>query len=105
MESIVKSTNTLDQAGQSLHEAINRTADATRPAVDRLAGGAHSAVDKVASVAGHAAEIYGAKSEQLKYATDQAVGTARSYVRDHPLATVGIAVAAGYLVSRLLRGR
>ena len=104
MESIVK-TNTLDQAGHSLHEAINRTADATRPAVDRLALGAHNAVDKVASVAGQAAEIYGAKSEQIKNATDKAVGSARGYVREHPLATVGIAVAAGYLVSRLLRGR
>jgi len=45
------------------------------------------------------------KGGQLKNAQAQALAQARIYVRDNPLAAVGIAVAAGYLLSRLLRFR
>lgn len=96
---------TVDQASTGAHDVIDRVADAAGPAVDRIASGAHQAVDKVASAAGQAAETLGVKGEQLRNAQVRAMEQARSYVRDHPVTSLGIAVAAGFLLSRLLRSR
>jgi ElaB/YqjD/DUF883 family membrane-anchored ribosome-binding protein len=93
------------QIGNSVHEGIDRVATAARPAVERIATGAHAAVDRIASAAGHASEALGARSEQLKATQEKVMGNVRGYVREHPLATVGVALAAGYVLSRLLRSR
>jgi ElaB/YqjD/DUF883 family membrane-anchored ribosome-binding protein len=84
---------------------IDKVSDAAHPAVERLASGAHQAVDKIADVAGQAAETLGVKGEQLKNAQVQAMEQCRGYVRDHPVLSLGIAVAAGFLLSRLLSSR
>jgi ElaB/YqjD/DUF883 family membrane-anchored ribosome-binding protein len=70
--------------------------------VDRVASGAHQAVDKIAGVAGRAAETLGAKGGQLHDAQVRAMEQCRGYVRDNPIASIGIAVAVGFLLSRLL---
>ena len=93
----------VDKASAGAHDAIDRVSDAARPMVDRLASGAHQAVDKLASAAGQAAETLGVKGEQLKNAQAQALEQARLYVREHPVASLGIAVAAGFVLSRVLR--
>jgi len=41
----------------------------------------------------------------LKNAEQQAMEKCRSYVRDNPIASLGIAVAAGFLLSRVISGR
>ena len=99
MESIAK----LDQSNSvnGAHNTINKAADAVRPAVDRIANGAHQAVDRMADVASHAAETLNVRSAQIREAQEKVAGQARSYVSAHPLATVGIALAAGFLLSRL----
>ena len=96
---------TVDQAAAGAHDVIDKISDAARPMVDRIASGAHQAVDKIAGVAGQAAETLGVRGEQLKNAQAQAMAQARIYVRDNPLAALGIALAAGYLLSRLLSSR
>jgi len=96
---------TLDNASSGAHDAIDKVSDAAGPMVDRIASGAHQAVDKIAGAAGQAAETLSVKGGQLKNAQAQAMEQARIYVRGHPLAALGIAVAAGYLLSRLLRLR
>lgn len=97
--------DTVDHAATGAHQAIDRTADAARPAVDRLASGAHQAVDKIAGAATHAAESLEHKGDQWCDAQTQLVGTCREFVRENPVATLGIAVAAGFLLSRLLSSR
>lgn len=96
---------TVDQAGSVAHDAIDRVSDAARPMVDRIASGAHQAVDKIASAAGQAAETLGVKGSQLKNAQAQALAQTRVYVRDNPLAALGIALAAGFILSKLLSSR
>ena len=91
----------VDQATVGAHDTITSASDAARPAVDRIAAGAHQIVDKVAGVAAEAAETLGAKGEQLKSAEKKMAETAREYIREHPVAVLGIAVATGYLLSRL----
>ena len=96
---------TVDHATASAHHAIDKASDAARPAVDRVASGAHQTVEKIAGAATQAAETLDLKSEQLMDAQARLTETCRSYVRDNPVASLGIAVAAGFLLSRLLGPR
>jgi ElaB/YqjD/DUF883 family membrane-anchored ribosome-binding protein len=95
----------VDQAMAGAHETINTVSEAARPTVDRIATSAHEAVDKVAGVAAHAAEALGVKGDQIKSAEQKLVESAREYMREHPVATLGVAVAAGFVLSRLLSSR
>ena len=92
----------VDQASTGAHDAIDKVSDAARPVVDRIASGAHQAVDKIASTAGQAAATLGVTGEQLKNAQVQAMEQCRGYVRDNPVVALGIAVAAGFVLSRVL---
>jgi len=73
--------------------------------IDKAANSANEAVDKVASATNQAAEALGKKGEQLKNAELQLIEDCRVYVRDNPITSVGIAVATGFLLSRVLSGR
>ncbi|MGR8997467.1 MAG: DUF883 family protein [Gammaproteobacteria bacterium] len=73
--------------------------------IDKAANSAHEAVDKVASATNQAAETLGQKGEKLKNAEQQLMEDCRGYVRDNPMTSLGIAVAAGFLLSRVLSGR
>ncbi len=73
--------------------------------IDRVKTGAHEAVDRAASATSHAAEAVTKKGEQLKNAEQQFVEDCRGYIHDNPVASLGIAVGVGFLLSRLLSGR
>jgi ElaB/YqjD/DUF883 family membrane-anchored ribosome-binding protein len=73
--------------------------------VDRVASGAHEAVDKMAGAATDGAEALSNKGRQLKQVQDKWVHELRDYVNDNPVTALGIAVAGGYLLSRILSGR
>jgi len=96
---------TVDQASTGAHEAITKVSDAARPVVDRIASGAHQAVDKIAGGAAQVAESLGMKGEQLKDMHAKAMDQGRGYVRDNPIMALGIAIAAGFLLSKLLSSR
>lgn len=80
----------VDRVAQSAHEAIDRAASKAAPALEQLQSAAtnatHSLQDK-ASAFGEMEEIW--------------LESARTCVREHPLATVAVALAAGMLISRL----
>lgn len=95
----------VDQAAMGVHETITSVSDSARPAVDRMASSAHEVVNRVAGVASHTAESLGIKGEQLSNAQKRLMESAGEYMREHPLASIGIAVATGYLLSRLLSSR
>ena len=95
----------LDQASTNAHDAIDKTSNAVRPVVDRIASDAHQAVDQLASAAGQAADTLDVKGEQLRNAQVRAMEQCRGYVRDHPAVSLGIAVAPGFLLSRLVSWR
>lgn len=73
--------------------------------IDNASNFAHEAVDKIASATSQAAETLGEKGEQLKNAEKQLMENCCSYVSNNPITSLGIAVAAGFLLSRLLSGR
>ena len=73
--------------------------------VDKAAKSAHEAVDKIASATNQASEALSEKGNQLKNTEQQLVANCRDYVRENPITSLGIAVAAGFLLSRILSGR
>ncbi|MDD5410807.1 MAG: DUF883 domain-containing protein [Methylobacter sp.] len=73
--------------------------------IDKAAISAHEAVDKIAGATNQAAEALGQKGEQLKNTEQQLMANCRSYISDNPITSMGIAVAAGFLLSRVLSGR
>jgi ElaB protein len=93
------------RATAGAHERIDQAQEAARPAVDRMAANAHEVVDRVAGAATQAAETLGVKGDQIKTAQDKLVESAREYMHEHPVATLGAAVAVGFVLSRLLSSR
>jgi ElaB/YqjD/DUF883 family membrane-anchored ribosome-binding protein len=80
--------------------AMSENAAAT---VDKIASGAHQAVDRIASAATSAASQLGVKSEEVLEVKDRLLDSAREYVRTKPMAALGIALAAGFIISRIMR--
>jgi ElaB/YqjD/DUF883 family membrane-anchored ribosome-binding protein len=73
--------------------------------IEKASNYAHEAVDKITSVANQSAEAIDEKGEQLKNAEQRLMNDCHVYIRDNPVMSLGIAVAAGFLLSRLLSGR
>jgi len=73
--------------------------------LNKVSDSAHEAFDKIASATSQAAEALGEKGEQLKKAEQQLMKNCRGYISDNPITSVSIAVAAGFLLSRLLSRR
>jgi ElaB/YqjD/DUF883 family membrane-anchored ribosome-binding protein len=80
--------------------SVSENAAAT---VDKIATGAHQAVDRIASAATSAASQLGVKGDEVLEAKERVMDSMREYVRAQPLAALGIALAAGFVISRIMR--
>jgi ElaB/YqjD/DUF883 family membrane-anchored ribosome-binding protein len=80
--------------------AISENAAVT---VDKIASSAHQAVDRIASAATSAASQFGVRGDEVLAAKDRMLDSAREYVRAKPMAALGIALAAGFIISRIMR--
>ena len=70
--------------------------------IDKAANSANEAIDKAADATSQAAEALGEKGEQLKKTEQQLMKSCRGYISENPITSVSIAVAAGYLLGRVL---
>ncbi|MCX7257012.1 MAG: hypothetical protein NTZ64_09805 [Polaromonas sp.] len=82
----------IDGAADSTHEAVGHLSSTVHKTVDKLADGAARAMDKLSS-----------QHQWIKEAPPRALASSKSWIQDKPLETVGIALAVGYAVGRLLR--
>lgn len=82
----------VDRMAQSAHSAVDRVADTASSAVGRVRSGVTDTLSNV-----------GDRMHGLASSRDQWIDSGRQTVRDHPLAAIGIGLAAGYLIARLLR--
>ncbi|ATG90137.1 DUF883 family protein [Methylomonas koyamae] len=73
--------------------------------VDKASNFAHETVDKLTSVSNQAADALEEKGQQLKNVEQRLMKNCQGYIRDNPVASLGIAVAAGFVLSRLLSNR
>src|SRR3954462_8645172 len=78
--------------------------------IDTYSKSAHEAVDRAADAAGRVADHLGEKFEALQDKRDQLMEMpetwmegARDYVKEHPFQALGIALAAGYILSMMMR--
>lgn len=82
--------NTVDRVAQTAHQTVDRLAEKAGPAVDRIR-------TRVAD----ANETLKAQADQLKQMQSEWTESARTCVRDHPMASIAVAVAAGVLLSKI----
>lgn len=101
--------NALNKAASTAHSAVDSVASAAddaarkvKPKIDKVAAMAHQAVDKAADVAGEKAEWLAHRGTSLNASKDKLVSDTCSYVSANPLKSVGIAVLAGFVLSRIL---
>lgn len=92
-----------NETAGTAHESIDKAASSARPAVDRFAESAHQAVDKMVGTANQYAQKFSERKGSLKGSQDQMIDDARAYIRQKPGTAIGIAVAAGFILSRIMR--
>jgi ElaB/YqjD/DUF883 family membrane-anchored ribosome-binding protein len=76
--------------------------DIDESTIQRAKSSAHDAVDRIADSATQAAAKFGAKADQMKEWQQTLLDSCSQYVREKPLQSLGIAVASGFVLSRLL---
>jgi ElaB/YqjD/DUF883 family membrane-anchored ribosome-binding protein len=74
-----------------------------KPVIDKVAAMAHQAVDKAAGTAAPTVDWLAGQGERLNATQKKLAADTCSYVSANPLKSVGIAVVAGFLLSRILR--
>lgn len=84
---------------------MEATSTAQKHNIDRLSQSAHQSVDRAAEAAAAAADRFSEKADELYAMQQDWIESGREYVREHPVAAIGLAVAAGYLLSMLMRSR
>ena len=82
---------------------IDALGQETRGGIVRLSDEAHGAVDYAANVAASASDRVVSKTKELLAARNEWMDATRGYVREHPLTALGAVLAAGYLLSRIIR--
>ena len=71
--------------------------------VDQLAGAAHRAVDKVVEATGTVGDKLKAQGQDLMATEERLMNSVCDYARERPLATIGIAIAAGFILGTLAK--
>lgn len=74
--------------GKAAHQAVDRASEAASQVAGRM---------------GEQYEALAARGEEIWQMKDEYVDTARTYVREHPFQALGMAVAAGFVLSMLMR--
>jgi ElaB/YqjD/DUF883 family membrane-anchored ribosome-binding protein len=95
----------VERLAASAHDGIHAAAEAVHPVIDRLASSAHRAVNSADEAANHATDALASAGSKAGEKGEELFVAGTGYMREHPLFTIGVAVAAGYLLSRLLATR
>ncbi len=99
----------LDKVSSKAHAAVDAiagvaedAASRVRPVVDRAATMAHEAVDKAAGAAAPTADWLAEQGRSLQATQKKLVGDTCEYISGNPLKAVGVALVAGFLLSRFI---
>jgi ElaB/YqjD/DUF883 family membrane-anchored ribosome-binding protein len=99
-----------DRVKQATSNAVEHTKDVVDRAADKVESGLHRATDKAAAGATRAAEKANEATDRAREVyddarerTDEWLDTAREYVREKPIQSIAIALAAGWVAGRILR--
>jgi len=92
-------------SSQSGAGTVDKLAEQASAGLSRLSDTAHQTMGRVSQAASQAASRLSDKGLELYDMQSEYVETARTYVRQHPIAAIGIAIAIGLLISRLTSRR
>lgn len=98
-----KTTSGVHGVVNSIAEAADTAARKAKPAIDQVAAMAHQAVDKAAASAAPAVDWIGEQGESLNATQKKLVSDTSAYIAANPLMSVGVAVLAGFFISRMIR--
>lgn len=105
---LLKGEGVLNKAAIGAHNAVNKVAGAAEeaarkamPAIDRAAEYAHQSVDKAVTGVTPAVDWLNDQATALETTQKQLVSSTREYVAANPLKSLGMALAAGFLISRI----
>lgn len=103
-----KGDGALHKAAMSAHHVVDKVAGAADeaarkagPAIDRAAEYAHQSVDKAVHGVTPTAEWLNEQASALNATQQKFIRGTRDYVATNPLKALGIALATGYLISRI----
>ncbi len=92
---------TADEMKRQAEHGADRMVDKAHDAVDRLSQKVQPAVDALSEKASQAVDAVSQRADQLRGSGEAALETTRSYVRENPIAAIGIAAVAGLLLGRM----
>jgi ElaB/YqjD/DUF883 family membrane-anchored ribosome-binding protein len=95
--------NTGMQGSSPSATTAERLTEQASAGLSRLSDTAQQTMGRVSGFASQAAERWSEKGSELMQS--RAVEQARSYVREHPVAAIGVAIAIGLLISKLTSRR
>lgn len=90
---------------QDASGTAEKLAEQASAGLSRLSDTAHHTFGRVSDAASQAASRLSERGAELLELQGRAADTARTYVREHPVAAIGIAIAIGLLISRLTSRR
>lgn len=82
---------------------MSKPASGDHATTDHLSERAHETVDRIAKTAGKGEERIRHEAADVKERSDETLQSISAYVRDNPLTSLGLAFAAGALLSALRR--
>lgn len=98
-----RATDNSTAMGFNAENAAARAVD--RQSLDRIASTAHQAVDKFAHIATESAHSLDLKRKQMAETGLEVVKGFRNFIQEKPGTSIGIALAAGFLIRHFLRLR
>ena len=104
-DTAVVAPNPIGDAAARVHATIDRASAAAVPALEWAGSRAHQATDKLAAAADAAAVQLEIKGRALRDTQSRLTENCRAQIQEKPLIMLGIGVAAGFLLSWLLRQR
>ena len=100
----------LNRAAAGVHQVVDKVAGAAdeaankvKPAIDQATKAAHQAVDRVAGAAAPTADWVSERGERLQAKGQKVVADTSQYVSANPWKALGFALAAGFIISRVIR--
>lgn len=98
---LTKASSVAHAAVDSMAGAADEAARKAAPAIGRVAAVAHQAVNRAADAAAPTADWLSEQAEMLNARQKKLVAGTSDYVSAHPFKSIGIAVVAGFLLSRI----
>lgn len=93
----------IENAAQQAHQSVDRAADKALTGVGKVSDSMHRALNTTADTAASAADWASQVPEKAKRAQSAMTEAACNTIRSRPLSTVFGALAAGYILGRIAR--